>query len=171
MYLFIALVANLEWTGRPRHAADLAGPARQRAWLVAVAVGTLVCTFQFGAVLQQNTVRGGFGLYNFSTTPYDLVRRKAVHDLIAQVPKNAKIVAAEYLVAQVSNRADAYTLRFGIWDADYALFGLPLGGSERTNAAEAFREGFGVVDQRENFVLAKRGYKSDKTAGVAAQVQ
>ena len=171
MYLFIALVANLEWTGRPRHAADAAGPARQRAWLWAVAIGTLICTFQFGAILQQNTVRGGFGLYNFSTTPLDVIHRKAVQDLIAQVPKNAKIVASEYLVAQVSNRPDAYTLRFGTWDAEYLLVQMPLGGTERTNAAAVFREGFGVVDIRDGFVLARRGYKTDKNPEIVSQLQ
>jgi uncharacterized membrane protein len=172
MYLFIALVANLEWTGRPRHAGDTRGPARQKAWLLAVVVGTLVCTYQFGAIFQQNTVRGGFGLYAFSTTPADLVRRKAVHDLIAQVPKNAKIVSAENLVPQVSNRPDAYTLRFGLWDADYLLFGLPVGGAERTNAYLALKDGtFGVVDVRDGFVLARRGQKPDKNPTILPQVQ
>jgi uncharacterized membrane protein len=171
MYLFIALVANLEWTGKPRHPGDTAGPARQKAWLFAVAVGTLVCTYQFGAILQQNTVRGGFGLYNFATTPADLARRKALRELIAQVPKNAKIVASEMLVPQISNRPDAYTLRFGLWDAEYLLFWAPLGGNEQTNAGIALKDGtFGVVDVREGFVLAKRGWRTDKNASIMSQV-
>src|SRR5204862_1938744 len=69
MYLFIVLVVNLEWVGTAHHPGDTAGPARRKAWLLAVAAGTVICTYQFGAMLQQNTVRGGFGIYTFSTTP------------------------------------------------------------------------------------------------------
>ena len=101
----------------------------------------------------------------------DLVRRKAVHDLIAQVPKNAKIVSAETLVPQVSNRADAYTLRVGTYDADYLLFSLPIFGDEQRNAFPLLQgNSFGVVDVQEPYVLARRGGPTSRNAAVLARM-
>jgi uncharacterized membrane protein len=171
-YLFMAMVGNLEWVGRPRTEGDRLGPVRRRAWLVALSAATLVCSNQFGAVFQRNTIRGGFGQYVFGTSEMDRSRRKAVRELLAQVPPRAKIVASEMLVAQVSNRPDAYTLRFGLYDADYLLFPLPMGGQELQNALTAFQGGaFGVVDVREPFVLAKRGAGTEQNAAVMARLR
>jgi uncharacterized membrane protein len=157
-YLFMAMVGNLVWVSRPRTPGDTDGPARRRAWLVALAAATFVCSYQFGAVLQQNTVRGGFGLYTFGTSPQDRDRRRALLPLLAEVPPRAKIAATEMLVAQVSNRPDAYTMRFGVYDADYLLFALPITGDEQRNALPVLQNGsFGVLDVREPFVLARRG--------------
>jgi uncharacterized membrane protein len=171
-YLFMAMVGNLVWVARPRAPGDTQGPARQRAWLVALAAATLVCSYQFGAVFQQNTVRGGFGLYTFGTSAQDLANRKALRGLLAQVPPRAKIVASEALVPQVSNRPDAYTLRIGIFDADYLLFPLPIGGDEQRNALAPLQNGsFGVIDVREPFVLARRGAPTARNAQILQRMR
>jgi uncharacterized membrane protein len=171
-YLFLAIVMNLAWVSRPRSPDDTAAPARRKAWLVAMAAATLICTYQFGAVLQQNTVRGGFGPYNFKTTKEDLVRRKALKAMIDKVPKDAKICASELLVPHVSNRADAYTLRFGIYDAEYLLVWIPLTGGERTAAGNVLRDNsFGVVDYFEGFVLMKRGHDTKRNLELLKQFE
>jgi hypothetical protein len=139
---------------------------------VALAAGTLVCTYQFGAFIQRNTIRGGFGPYAFGSSPVDLARRHAIRAILARVPPRAKIVASEMLVAHVSNRPDAYTLRFGIYDADYLLFPLPLGGQELHNALPMVQGGaFGVVAVEEPFVLAQRGAPTEQNAAVLARMK
>jgi uncharacterized membrane protein len=171
-YLFMAMVGNLVWVSRPRTPGDSDGPARRRAWLVALAAATLVCSYQFGAVLQQNTVRGGFGLYTFGASAQDRDRRQALLPLLAEVPPRAKIAATEMLVAQVSNRPDAYTMRFGVYDADYLLFALPITGDEQRNALPVLQNGsFGVVDVREPFVLARRGAPTTRNAQILQRMR
>jgi uncharacterized membrane protein len=171
-YLFMAMVGNLVWVGRPRAPGDTEGPARRGAWLVALTASTLVCSYQFGAVFQQNTVRGGFGLYTFGTSEQDRANRKALLPLLAQVPPRAKIAATETLVPQVSNRPDAYTMRVGIFDADYLLFQLPIGGEEQRNALPVLQNGsFGVIDVREPFVLARRGAPTSRNEQVLQRMR
>jgi len=64
------------------------------------------------------------------------------------VPPRAKIVASENIVPHVSNRPDAYTLRMGLFDADYLLFEAPRGGEEGTYVKDALAGQFGVVTWR-----------------------
>jgi uncharacterized membrane protein len=177
-YLFMATIGNLAWLGRPAdacsdaHACERSRSARRTAWLVALGAGTLVCSYQFGAFFQRNTIRGGFGPYVFGTTDADRARRTAVHELLALVPRYAKIVASETLVPQVSNRPDAYTLRFGLFDAEYMIFPLPMGGQEQHNVLAGLQNGsFGVLEIREPFVLAKRGAPTDKNAAVVGRLR
>jgi uncharacterized membrane protein len=171
-YLFIALVANLAWLDREARRRGPAGAAWRRAWIVAISLGMLVTSYQLGAILQRNATRGGFGTYHFGTTAEDRERRRTLYELIAMVPKNAKIVSSENIVPQVSNRAYAYTLRMGIADADYLLFSIPPGGDERQKVLDVLPDGtFGVVAERGQYVLAKRGHRTDLNAGVLSRVR
>jgi uncharacterized membrane protein len=171
-YLFMAMVGNLVWVGSPRAPGDTQGPARRRAWLVALASATLVCSYQFGAVFQQHTVRGGFGPYTFGASQQDRTNRQSLLALLAQVPPRAKIVATETIVPHVSNRPDAYTLRFSVYDADYLVFQLPITGDEQRNALLVLQNGsFGVIDVREPFVLARRGAPTDRNAAILQRMR
>jgi uncharacterized membrane protein len=170
-FFFVALIANLAWVGRSRGPADRMGPARCTAWTAAIAVSTLVATYHYGAVVQSHVARAGFGIANFGRTESEREARRQVLALIAKMPPRAKVVGSERLVPQLSNRPDAYTLRVGIFDAEYLLLDTrSYGTEERTNVGKAFRdERFGVVEIRGPFVLAKRGFESPETAGFAAQ--
>jgi uncharacterized membrane protein len=172
-YLFIALVANLAWAGRPRHPSDTFGPARRRAWLVALAVSTLIASYHYGVFFQSNVARAGFGIANFGTTVGDREAMREVRELVLLIPPRARVVASERLVPHISNRPDAYTLRVGLFDADYLLFDTrSIGNDERTFARKAFdSEKFGVVEILGPFVLAKRGLDSPRTAEIAAKVR
>ena len=94
------------------------GAAQRTVWLVALAGSMLVTTNQFGALFQQNTVRGGFGPYRFTLTHADAERHSRLYRLIAEVPPNATIVSSENIVPHVSYRANSYTLRTGMFDAE-----------------------------------------------------
>jgi uncharacterized membrane protein len=182
-FLFIAVVAAVEQlrnlesatarlvpsSGAP--ASLLAFGARRRAWLLAFAGAMVVASFQFGAILNKRNTRGGFGPYRFGLTVEDHTRHGQVYRLIAQVPPRAKIVASEMLVPHVAQRPDAYTLRMGLYDAEYLLFESPNGGEERQHTLEALHDGaFGVVDIQGPFVLAKRGHATKRNAEVLAQL-
>lgn len=172
-FLFIAVIANLHWLERRQ----FVEPARAQfwraargAWVAAFALGIVVTTHQFGAVLQQNTVIGGFGPYRFDLTEADRQRHDRLYKLIAQVPPDAKIVSSELIVPHVSSRKNSYTMRTGIYDAEYMLAWLPPRGDEASFIIDAIKSGtFGVVDVQGEFLLARRGYKTEKNAPLIAR--
>ena len=163
-FLFVAFVTCLEWVRRPRHPGDSHGFRRQRTWLAVTCFCTLLTSYQYGAILQQNTAKGGFGKYKFGMTPSDHERYAALKAVIAKVPPMAKITSAEYVVPHVSNRPDAYTLRNGLYDADYLIFEAPARDDERTFTREALKGAFGIVTSSGPFVLAKRGHPKTENA-------
>jgi uncharacterized membrane protein len=169
-FLFLAVLSNLAWVRKPQFRGDLEGPVRQRAWVASIALLTLFTTYQYGAILQQNTARGGFGPYVFGTTNEDRVRYAKLMALIAKVPPKAKIVSSENIVPHLTERPDTYTLRTGIFDAEYLLFALPASGEEAANLRSAFSQGFGVMEVDGPFVLAKRGYSQSKNASVLSRI-
>jgi uncharacterized membrane protein len=170
VFLFIAVVANLGWlVDREQRAPEEAAEwrARRHAWVAAIVLSMLATSYQFGALLQQHTARGGFGPYRFDLTAADHQRHARLYSLIAQVPPRAKIVSSELIVPHVSNRPDSYTLRTGMYDAEYLLAWMPLRGDERPAAVAAIKSGkFGVIDEQGEFLLAKRGYPTARNAGV-----
>jgi uncharacterized membrane protein len=179
-FLFIAVVYNLQAAGGAAPGGALASapsktaaPARaaQLSWMAGIVAATFVTTHQYGAILQRHTARGGFGVYNFETTAIDLERRASVAAMVRAVPRRAKIAASEFLVPQVSNRPDAYTLRVGIFDAEYMLFQLPLGGEEARHVEPVVADGtFGVIDLREPFALLRRGAQTTRNAEILPRI-
>ncbi len=170
--LFPAVLSNLAHLGISVKQGVALARARQGSWIAAMALASLATSHQMGALLQQNTARGGFGPYHFGTNAEDQRRRADLGRLLIQVPAMARIVATEHVVPQVSNRPDAYTLRIGVFDADYILFRLPMGENERRHVTPALKDGtFGVVDIAGEFILAKRHHRTEKNAEVLRKVQ
>jgi uncharacterized membrane protein len=157
-FLFVAFVSTLEWLRKPKFLGDTAGFRRQRVWLATVCFTTLLTSYQYGAILQQNTARGGFGKYKFTTSPADQQRYADLKKVIAKLPPMAKVAAAEYVVPHVSSRPDSYTLRNGLYDAEYLLYESPPRDDERGFVHEALKGSFGVVTSSGPFVLARKGY-------------
>ncbi len=122
-FLFIAVVANLTWLKRvEREAAQapdaaVAVPrarASRRAWVVTMAVATLVTSYQMGLVLPAE-----HGVGRVLAVPRrrhqgrtDPPRRPAFADQ-DRFRADASVAASEMLVAQISSRKNAYTLRIG----------------------------------------------------------
>lgn len=163
-FVFIAVVRNLAWV-RARQDRGLIAPSK--AWMAAIAAALLLSSIQYGAVLDTRNAHGGFGHYRFGLLPGDHERHRQVYELIGLIPKDARVVASEMLVPHVSSRKNAYTLRTGVYDADYALFELPTRGDEGRNLRPFLEKGeFGVVDKQGHYALAKRGHKTDRNAEV-----
>jgi uncharacterized membrane protein len=161
-FLFPAFVSCLEWVRKPKFPGDGLGWRRQRTWLAVVCFTTLLTSYQYGAILQQNTARGGFGKYKFGMTPADYQRYADLKAVIAKVPPLAKITSAEYVVPHVSSRPNSYTLRNGLYDAQYLIFEVPVRDDERPFVREALNGSFGVVMSRGPFVLAKKGHEKSE---------
>jgi uncharacterized membrane protein len=157
-FLFMAVVANLGWFVRLEREGVKWARTSRRAWLVAMSACVLATSYQFGAVLQHNTVWGGFSPFRFGVTEADRAHHTDLYALIKKIPPTASVAASELLVAQVSSRKNAYTLRLGFYDADYVLARLPIWGDDRNHFIEALRtRAYGVVAEQGEFVLLRRG--------------
>jgi uncharacterized membrane protein len=171
-YIFIAIVVTLAWLQRPHYPGDRLGLVRKNAWLAAIALALLTNSYQHGALLQQNTVRGGFGRYNFVRSETDVKNYQALYSLIAKVPPLAKIASTENIVPHVSCRPDSYTMRVGIYDAEYLLFPDAVGREEWHNFGPALKNGdYGIIDQAGPFFLAKRGAPTTRNKDVIRRIQ
>jgi uncharacterized membrane protein len=155
-FLFLAVVSNLQYVSR------VLGTTARKAWVVTLLFAGTAASYQYGAMLQQNTVHGGFGRYVFGVTAADRKNHDDLYALIAQVPPKAKIVSSELVVAHVASRPDSYTLRTGTFDAEYVIAMSPIRADEGAQFAPLLRTGkFGVVERRGKFVLAKRDHGTD----------
>jgi uncharacterized membrane protein len=166
-FLFIAVVANLTWLKRAERDAAQApdaavavprARASRRAWVITMAVATLVTSYQMGLIFQRNTAWGGFSPFRVGVSKAEWARHADLHSLIKQIPGSASVAASEMLVAQISSRKNAYTLRIGIFDADYILIRFPVSGDERNMVADALRTGaYGLQAEKGEFILFRRG--------------
>lgn len=133
---------------------------RSRAWLGGLALASLLCSYQYGAVLQRHTAGGGFHRrYRFTTTAADLEMRRDRADIIARLPGDASVSASKFVVPHLSQRDSAYDFRFGPYDAEYILMSVrPPDRRERRTSKRALTSGeFGVVAENQRFVLLRRG--------------
>ena len=162
-FLFIAVVENFAWL--KRGAATAASPAvaaqrrvSLRAWAVAMTVAMIATSYQLGVVFQRNTAWGGFLKFGAGITPEDRRRHADLYALIAQIPLDASVAANELVVAHVSSRKNAYTLKIAHNNADFLLVRMPLAGDERGRVIDALRSGaYGLAAQQGDFSLFRRG--------------
>jgi len=169
-FLFVALVSNLEWVRASKFPGDTQGWIRQRAWLITLCTLSVLTSYQYGALFQQHTARGGFGPYEFGRSAASRKAYDEVHSLIDKVPPRAKITSSEYIVPQISNRPDSYTLRQGVYDAEWLLFQLPARDDERRFARTALEGDFGVVAEAGPYVLAQRHHDKAGNAHVLSRL-
>jgi uncharacterized membrane protein len=172
-FVFIGLVVQLERVGRAQHPADVEGALRRRTLAAGVAAASLACSYLYGAIIPHPNLRCGHEPPRFQSTPEDVRRRAELAELSPQIPEDAKVAAAEHLLPHVSGRRDAYTLRFGVHDADYILLTIPMRGDERDAALPLLRDGtFGVLEDLGDMALARRGeptMRNDALVARAAQ--
>ena len=171
-YLFVAAVLLLRSdTFAPLPATE--ARAARSGWLGALALLTLVCSVQYGAVFQQTTAGGGiYAVFPFGTGPLDLRRRQLRDDMLRALPPAASVAASESVAPHVSNRATAYTLREGVRDAEYVAFGLvPEAPGEHLLIRPLLASGeFGVVAMNSGYALLERGAPTGLNARLAAQL-
>ena len=173
-YVFIGTIFALHHLGQPLYLGDRSGALRRGAALIALSFASLAVSYQFGAILQRNTARAGFDDFVFGTTSEDLARREARAALVAQIPRDARVSASERELPHVANRAFAYTLRSGVYDADYILFAYGLSWTRPDDMAPVRQvlstKEFGVVEEREPFVLLRRGAPPDRNSELLRKI-
>jgi uncharacterized membrane protein len=170
-FYFIAVVANLAWLRRREQGGARWARNSRRAWLVAMTAGTIVTSYQLGIVLQHNTAWGGFSPFHVGVTDADRARHADLYELIKLIPQEASVSASESIVAHVSSRKNAYSLRIGFNDADYVLVRLPTGGDDRVHVIDALRSGlYGLQAQKGDFALFRKGLKPDTAAAFLRQL-
>lgn len=164
--MFLATVVVLTVIKEPTQPGDQHGETRVRSWLIALALAMAATSYQHGAILQHNTARGGFSAFKFERTERDIERYDDLMSLAALIPPEAKVGGTEKTLSHVSNRPDAYTIRYlGIQDAEYILFQSSIGGSDLKHIHPVVSDGtFGVVEVAGDFVLAKRGHSTELNA-------
>ena len=105
-----------------------------------MAAATLVTCYQLGPVFQQQHVVGGLPAVARRRPPADHMRHDDLYPDRPD-PADASVAASEMLVAQVSSRKNAYTLKHGHFDADYILVRQPPAGTDREHLVAALRTG------------------------------
>jgi uncharacterized membrane protein len=170
---FLATVVVLTMIKQPTRPADQHGETRVRSWLMALALAMAATSYQHGAILQHNTARGGYSAFRFDRTDKDIERYEDLISLRAFIPPEAKVAGTERVLAHVSNRPDAYTIRTaGIKDAEFMLFQYNIGGTELKRIHPLVEDGtFGVVQVAGDFILVKRGHPTERNADALKRVR
>lgn len=115
-YLFLGLVLYFVVLERGTE-----GALRRRALLGAVVVGVVSHSYNFGAILQHEKFVGGFREVKFSLSEKARARYEALRELVATIPKDARVAATEEMTPHISNRLRAYAFRYDFGVVDYML--------------------------------------------------
>lgn len=166
-WIFGSSVLSLMLLGR-----GSAGPIRRRAALGALLLGVFCHSWVYGAVLQHELFIGGFEKVGYGMTKSEKWRYEGFKRIAAAIPKGASVAASENIVAHVSNRKDAYTLKITYGHADYLLVnGSGFGGEDKSQVQRAIdNDDYGLVESGHNFYLFKRDYKSPGTKAAFAEL-
>jgi len=168
-FMFPALVFALEKPSEPNSAM-----AKRVGALGAIVLGTVLCSYQYGPMFQQNNSRGGPIPYKFGWDTEGLSRYGSLSVLKEILPADARVAASAFTVTQISSRTNGYSLSISLYDADWILAPTARSefvGEERPRTVQALQSGaFGVVAARGPFFLAKKGYSTEKNAAVLASI-
>ena len=143
--------------------------AVRRGAVAALLAGTLLTSYQYGAMLQQHTSRGGPIPYRFGWDEEGRARRQALTALMGVLPPRARVTASAFLVPQISSRPDGYSLSLGIYDAEWLLAPTvprEYVGKELERTRQALSSGWGVVAVEEPFFVARKGHSPELNSRV-----
>jgi uncharacterized membrane protein len=131
---------------------------------------TLLCSSQFGSVIQRNISYGGPMHYKFGWDDEGKARYQAMNELLPFLPKRATVAASALTLTQVSARPDAYGISLGLWDAEYVISAISpqeIMNGERERLLSPLQTGsYGVVAIRKPFFLMRRGHDTALNAEV-----
>jgi len=171
-YLFIATAIALGHAKISHVGDQVTESAKLRATMVALTLATLVTSYQFGAVLQRNTVMAAFGPFPFTFTPEEVRGRVARDKVLSVIPPKARVAASDCVVPHVANRANAYNFGGDPFDADYVVsaYGIPCSPGKTPIIRLLTGTQFGVVAFEPPYVLLKRGAPGQRNTEVMREV-
>jgi uncharacterized membrane protein len=135
------------------------GVAAQRAAVAALIVGTILCTYQWGAIPPRRDFRSAYGLTMSFAPPTAQHKqwRADIEALIAAVPAKAIVATTDRELAHVSNRIECWNLSVGFEGTDYILYTSDHpAGAETQQFEAAVRAGYTRVAERPGLILLKR---------------
>lgn len=161
-YIVTASILALEGMGK------VAGARRQAAAALALILVATGAGFQYGLLLGGKTIIGGFGEKRVTVSPEELRRYRELKRLVAHIPPEASVTATAGEGAHVSTRLILYNLGYGLGDKpDFILFHKSLSKGEAQRVIPVVENGeYGLVEERDVFMLLKRGHDIGKNPQV-----
>ena len=153
-YVLAASVLAVQWFGRR------SGAARRRtAAGISLVFTILTVSFQCGALLGSDWIRGGFGVKRLSMTERERNRLHDLQILVKEIPDDASVAAYEYLGPHISTRLVAQAVRCqDCAKAEYVLIDRLHRKLEADIVAGWLKsEEYGVVARQGDFSLLRLG--------------
>lgn len=160
-YLFLATVLALASMRR-----EFAGDSRRLASIAVIAICSLSHSFNFGAVLQRESFRGGFGKVSFEMPPEAKKRYADLMSLVKRIPITASVAATEAVNPHISSRLDAYAFRYDFGPVDYMLFSkyeAATPDQHQVLVNQVNKVSYQLVAKAGEFYLFKRGPSTPET--------
>ncbi len=153
-YLFLTCVLGLT-----AMTYEKSSRSKRAAALIALTIGVVSHSYNFGAVLQRQNFRGGFSRISFEMTPEARKQYQELMDLVGLIPREASVAATEALNPHISTRLDAYTMRYDFGPVDYLLIARREVSGEPRNvlSAQLKRVPYRLVRRAGDFFLFKKG--------------
>ncbi len=153
-YLFLTCVMGL-WLMRY----ESAGDSKRTAALLVLCFTVLSHSYNFGAVLQQESFTGGFGKKSFEMSAAAKQRYEHLMSLVRRIPLAASVAATEAVNPHISTRLDAYAFRYDFGPVDYMLFSRHeiSGDSRKVLVDQVSRVSYRLVQRAGEFYLFKKG--------------
>lgn len=153
-YLFLAAVLGLvamRYEG--------SGVSKRRAALIVVSIAILSHSYNFGAILQRDSFKGGFSRISFEMNREAVERYEGLMSLIKMIPQSASVAATEAVNPHISARLDAYAFRYDFGPVDYMLFSSrEIAGDSRNVLIEQLTKvPYRLVKKVGEFYLFRRG--------------
>jgi uncharacterized membrane protein len=167
-YLFLAVPLALAAIAKSGEG----GVHRMRGVIVGMGIAGAALSYNFGAFARRaDSVRGGYFHIDFSFSDAERQRYADLKAVVAELPKDASVVATENVGPHVSSRTHMYAMRRGIYGAEYILAARNELDFEQTRKliTDAVKTGsYGVVKLQGDFVLLKKGADPAGNAALAA---
>ncbi|HEY8946164.1 MAG TPA: DUF2079 domain-containing protein, partial [Polyangiaceae bacterium] len=166
-YLFLATVLGL-WTMR----FEPAGTFKRSAALGVLSITLLSHSYAFGAILQRESVKGGFLNVAFTMSKEDEKRYTEMMSLVSRIPREASVAATEYLNPHISSRKYAYTFRSDFGPVDYIFVSRRELNRDNRSLMEGVvsKHRYGLVGRAGEFYLFKKNLSAEGTADAFRQL-
>ena len=137
------------------------GTLKGRAAFGALVLASVLATVHWGAIPPRSTIHGGFDDVPMRAPSADDKRySRDLLELDALVPEGASVAVSDHELPHIS-RMNLFSLRDGVFDADYILYDVTSSYLGGTNAEEALATGeFEQIASRPGLALLKRSVVS-----------
>jgi uncharacterized membrane protein len=167
-YLFAATIVALN----AMTAEGALGTIKRRAALATVLLGSFLHSLTFGPYFQRTNFTGGFQRIPFEISPAEVERAESMRQAKLLIPDDATVAATDKESAQVATRLTVYSMKVDIGSAEYLLinrYHLDPGLIDRLSKVFS-REPYGLLFERGEIVLFKRGHENPETQAAAQRL-